>query len=60
MTHNPPRLQVRVLVDEAVEFAKSSPEPALGDLYTQVLVEPLPYIRGTDGTHGHGKWDCAP
>ena len=28
---------VRTLVDEAVEFAKTSPEPELNELYTQVL-----------------------
>lgn len=51
---------VRTLVDEAVEFAKTSPEPELNELYTQIFVEPLPYIRGTDGTFGYGKWDCQP
>ncbi|EKX43264.1 hypothetical protein GUITHDRAFT_95428, partial [Guillardia theta CCMP2712] len=52
--------KVRAEVDEAVEFAKTSPEPELKELYTEVFAkEPLPYIRGTDGIYGHGVCEWA-
>jgi pyruvate dehydrogenase E1 component alpha subunit len=47
--------KVRAEVEEAVEWAKASPEPPLTDLFTQVYVagtEP-PALRGRDNTETH-------
>ena len=43
-----------------LETPNSTPQILILGPPTQVLVEPLPYIRGTDGTFGYGKWDCQP
>mmetsp|Transcript_61970 Transcript_61970/g.166305 ORF Transcript_61970/g.166305 Transcript_61970/m.166305 type:complete len:417 (-) Transcript_61970:122-1372(-) len=51
---------VRAEVDEAVEFAKTSPEPALAEMYTEVFTHAQPYVRGTDGVYGQGYCSWAP
>mmetsp|Transcript_34108 Transcript_34108/g.70445 ORF Transcript_34108/g.70445 Transcript_34108/m.70445 type:complete len:417 (+) Transcript_34108:16-1266(+) len=51
--------QVRAEVDEAVEFSKTSPFPAVSEMYTDVQAENPAYIRGTDGVYGHGTCEWA-
>ena len=51
--------EVRAVVDEAVAFAKADGEPPLTELYTDVEVPNLEYIRGTDGIYGHGQCEWA-
>lgn len=39
--------EIKIIVDEAVEFAKTSPEPPLGELWTNVYAEDVP-VRGVE------------
>ena len=47
--------KARAEVDEAVEWAKASPEPPLTDLFTQVYVTgtEVPVLRGRDLSENH-------
>jgi len=44
--------EVKAEVDEAVEFAKTSPEPTINDLWTDVYTDDMP-IRGTELVNGY-------
>jgi len=46
--------EVKEVVREALEFAERSPTPTLEELYTDVLVNPLPGMSPT-GEYGHGE-----
>lgn len=51
--------EIKSQVDEAVEFAKSSPWPAPEDLWADVVAkdDELKVIRGTEGVHnGRGEY----
>mmetsp|Transcript_27418 Transcript_27418/g.42814 ORF Transcript_27418/g.42814 Transcript_27418/m.42814 type:complete len:399 (-) Transcript_27418:185-1381(-) len=51
--------KVRGEVDEAVEFAKSSPIPVIDEVWTDIEVPNPKYIRGVDGVYGQGKCEWA-